>query len=213
MPRLPRIEYPGAYYHVINQGVNRSNIYHTEQDYITFLKCLSAAHQKYEIECHGFCLMPNHYHLIIRTPVPHLSMAIRTLSGTYAQYFNRTHERDGPLFKGRFQAILVDADAYLPVLSRYIHLNPVKAGMVKRPQDYRWSSYRCLIKALPCPKWLYMEQIWKEIAWQGKIENIRQFTEGKEAFKQSMGEYPKTMQYPAVMGGKAFLELIKRGSG
>ncbi len=125
MPRPLRIEYPGAVYHLMNRGSARQKVFLGSADYREFLKTLSEAHDLWEIEVLAYCLMPNHYHLCLRTPRGNLSRVMRHIDGLYTQRFNRGHRRDGSLFRGRYKAILVDADEYLLAVVRYVHLNPV----------------------------------------------------------------------------------------
>jgi REP-associated tyrosine transposase len=150
MARPLRVEYPGAFYHVINRGNNRENIYRNDRDKEKFLECLEKASERFSITIHTYCLMSNHFHLLVETPQPNLSMAMQWINVSYATYFNRKRGRHGHLFQGRFKALLIDADGYLTHLSRYIHLNPIRAKMASTPIKYRWSSYAAYIgKAKP----------------------------------------------------------------
>ncbi|MGA1869603.1 MAG: transposase [bacterium] len=154
MARPLRVEYPGAYYHVINRGNNLENIFKNDRDKEKFLAYLEKAAERFSIIIHTYCLMSNHYHLLVETPEANLSLAIQWISVSYATYFNRKHGRHGHLFQGRFKAILIDADEYLKHLSRYIHLNPVRAKMVSLPAEYRWSSYCAYIGHQKVPEFL-----------------------------------------------------------
>jgi len=149
-----RIEYPDACYHVINRGNAGENIFTTDRDHEVFLEYLETTAERFGIVIHTHCLMTNHYHLLIETPHANLSRAIQWLNVSYATWFNKKHRRQGHLFQGRFKAILIDADEYLLQLSRYIHLNPVKAHMVETPQEYRWSSYQAFCSVIEKPNWL-----------------------------------------------------------
>ncbi|MBW2651064.1 MAG: transposase [Deltaproteobacteria bacterium] len=130
MTRPLRVEYPGAYYHVINRGNAGENIFNSDRDREKFLEYLEKAVERFSIVIHTYCLMSNHYHLLIETPQPNLSAAIQWLNVSYAAYYNKKRQRSGHLFQGRFKSILVNADEYLTHLSRYIHLNPVRANML-----------------------------------------------------------------------------------
>ncbi len=154
MARPLRIEYPGAYYHVINRGNSGEDIFVSERDKEKFLEYLGHAAERFSIIIHTYCLMTNHFHLVVETPDANLSRAIQWLNVSYAAYFNRKHNRQGHLFQGRFKAILIDADAYLVQLSRYIHLNPVRANLVATPAAYPWSSYAGFIGKRNKPDWL-----------------------------------------------------------
>jgi len=154
MARPLRIEYPGAFYHVIQRGIERKNIFASDVDRQKFLFLLNAAHTSYRAVFHSYVLMNNHYHLILETPDAPLSKIMHYINASYAGYFNATHKRVGPLYQGRFKAILVQADAYLHYLSCYIHLNPVRAGIVKSPEKYPHSSYNSFISNIEPPAWL-----------------------------------------------------------
>ncbi|MEA3362950.1 MAG: transposase [Thermodesulfobacteriota bacterium] len=154
MARPLRIEYPGAYYHVINRGNAGANIFKANRDREVFLAYLETAVERFGIVIHSYCLMTNHYHLLIETPQANLSATIQWLNVSYATWFNKKRKRQGHLFQGRFKAILVDADEYLTQVSRYIHLNPVRAKMVDTPQAYTWSSYPVFIGETEKPDWL-----------------------------------------------------------
>ena len=141
MARPLRVEYPGAYYHVMNRGNAGENIFENERDKERFLRYLEKAVERFSLIIHTYCLMDNHYHLLVETREPNLSVAIQWLNVSYAAYYNKRHQRVGHLFQGRFKAILIEADEYLKELSRYIHLNPVRAKTVTTPAEYPWSSY------------------------------------------------------------------------
>jgi REP element-mobilizing transposase RayT len=138
--RPARIEYNGAFYHVMNRGNRGEGIYIDDRDKERFLEILGNIEKRYGIRIYIYVLMTNHYHLLIETPYGNLSRAIQRLNGDYALYFSKRHNRPGHLFQGRYKAMLVEKDAYLLELSRYIHLNPLRTGIVKRPEQYRWSS-------------------------------------------------------------------------
>jgi REP element-mobilizing transposase RayT len=142
MARPLRIEYEGAVYHVTSRGNARSDIYLDDHDREMFLEVLAHVVERFGWRCHAYCLMDNHYHLMIETPKANLSQGMRQLNGVYTQRFNRVHGRVGHIFQGRFKAIVVDKDAYLLELSRYIVRNPVAAGIVQDVSDWVWSSYR-----------------------------------------------------------------------
>jgi REP element-mobilizing transposase RayT len=142
MARPLRIEFSGALYHVTSRGNAREAIYRTDEDRQQFLTLLENTVRRYDWYCHAYCLMGNHYHLLIETNTPALSKGMKYLNGTYTQYFNRQHQRVGHVFQGRFKAILVQKEAYLLELARYIVLNPVRAQMVRSATDWPWSSYR-----------------------------------------------------------------------
>lgn len=141
MARPLRIEYSGAVYHVTSRGNAQQDIYLGDEDRLRFLKIVRQVVDRFNWVCHAYCLMANHYHLLIETVDPTLSRGMRHLNGVYTQAFNRRHRRVGHVFQGRFKAILVERDAYLLELSRYVVLNPVRAKMVRAAKDWPWSSY------------------------------------------------------------------------
>ncbi len=142
MARPLRIEYPGALYHVTSRGDRREPIFEDDDDRIMFLELLCHVSERYNWVLYAYCLMTNHYHLLIETPDANLSKGMRQLNGVYTQRYNRIHHKFGHVFQGRFKAIHVQKDSYLLELSRYIVLNPVRAGMVYKAEEWLWSSYR-----------------------------------------------------------------------
>ncbi len=163
MPRPIRIEYENAYYHVMNRGRARHKIFHNEHYYEAFLKTLEEAHQRFGIQILCYCLMSNHYHLLVKTPEANLGRAMRHINGVYTQRYNRLKKTDGPLFRGRYKAISVEKDSYQLQLSRYIHRNPVNAGKIKQLDEYPWSSYTAYIKNVKPPEWLYQQEIYQQL--------------------------------------------------
>jgi len=157
MARPLRLEFPDALYHVTARGNAQLPIVETDRDRLFFLDTLGATAARFNVLVHAYCLMDNHYHLLLETPDPNLSQAMRHLNGVYTQAFNRRHDRVGHLFQGRYKAVLVDKETYLLHVSRYIALNPVKAGLADRPEAYRWSSYRATAGYAPPPAWLSIE--------------------------------------------------------
>lgn len=145
MSRPLRLEFAGALYHVTSRGNDRKAIFLDDADYETFLSLLAEACRRFKWVVHTYCLMTDHYHIVVETPDGNLSRGMRHLNGVYTQRFNSKHLRAGHLFQGRYKAILVDKDKYLLELGRYVLLNPVRARMVDRPEDWRWSSYPATI--------------------------------------------------------------------
>jgi len=142
MARPLRIEYDGAVYHITARGNARKAIYKDDEDRKTFLEVLHQVNKRFNWLCHAYCLMNNHYHLIIETPDGNLSKGMRQMNGVFTQLFNRRHHRVGHVFQGRYKAILIDKEGYLLEVSRYVVLNPVRAKAVEKPEDWKWSSYR-----------------------------------------------------------------------
>jgi len=146
MPRIPRIDIPGLAYHVISRGVKKLPIFHDDEDRHRFLQFLSRTREDFPFRLHAYCLMTNHFHLLLQTVDSSLSQAMQCFQKSYAIWFNRKHDHVGHVFQGRFHSIPVEEDAYFTTVSRYIYLNPVRAGMVVRPEDYAWSNYGRLIR-------------------------------------------------------------------
>jgi putative transposase len=154
MPRSPRLEYPGAHYHVTSRGVRQGVIFVDDRDRASLLAILTRALQICEAQIFAFCLMGNHCHLVLHTRQANLSRLMHRVNSIYSLTFNRRHGRLGPAFEGRFKALHVDRDSYLLEVCRYVDLNPVRAGLVDSPAQWAWSSYRAHIGCIPSPPWL-----------------------------------------------------------
>jgi len=159
MARPLRIEFPGAVYHITSRGNALQDIYVDDADREAFLDVLTRVVERFHWLCHAYCLMGNHYHLLVETLEPTLSRGMRQLNGVYTQRFNRRHGRAGHLFGGRFKAILVEREAYLLELCRYVVLNPVRAGLVRAAKDWPWSSYRATAGLAEAPPFLTVDWI------------------------------------------------------
>jgi putative transposase len=154
MARPLRIEFPGGLYHVTSRGDRREAIYLGDADRQQWLALFAQVCQRYNWACHAYCLMDNHYHIVVETVEGNLSAGMRQLNGVYTQQHNRTHGRVGHVFQGRFKAIIVQREAYLLELARYVVLNPVRAGMCAMPELWPWSSYDATIGKTPLQPWL-----------------------------------------------------------
>jgi putative transposase len=154
MARPLRLEFAGAVYHLTARGNGRAAIYRDDADRALFLRTLAATIERRRWLCHAFCLMTNHYHLLLETQGPTLSRGMRDLNGIYTQAFNRRHRRPGHVFQDRFKAILVERDSHLLELCRYVVLNPVRARMVRDAADWPWSSYAATAGLAEAPAWL-----------------------------------------------------------
>ena len=173
MSRPIRIEFPDALYHVTARGDRREDIFEDDHDRQAFLQTLAAVVQQFNWLCYAWCLMDNHYHLLIQTPDANLSKGMRQLNGVFTQTSNRRHHRVGHLFQGRFKAILVDSDAYLLELARYVVLNPVRARLVKKPGDWPWSSYRASIGQVPADSFLAIDGLLAQFAKRRSVAQAR----------------------------------------
>lgn len=190
MSRPLRIEYEGAWYHVMNRGAARRRVFHTDSQRRYFLSLLGETAQRFNADWHAYCLMGNHYHLMLHTPEGKLQRIMQHVNGRYTQHFNRSEHRDGALFRGRYRAVLVDAEAYWLELSRYIHRNPLKAGLVDELAAYPWSSYRAYCGLEKSPEWLTTDFILKAIGQRNRHRGYAAFVGGEtaEALKAFYGK-------------------------
>ena len=207
MARPLRIEYEGAFYHVMNRGLERREILQEERDYEKFLELLEDTHQQYHFKVHSYCLMPNHYHLYLETPQGDLSRGMRHIDGIYTQVFNKRRRRVGPLFQGRYKAIVVEKESYSLEISRYIHLNPVKAKMVERPEQWKWSSYRMFLGKEKKREFLETDWLLGQFAKKGMRARglFHQFT--LEGLKESWE--PGKEKQGCVLGGMDFCNWVR----
>ena len=177
MPRPDRIQYEHAFYHVMNRGRARQKIFHEPEYYEDFLVTLEESHTRFDAVVHAYCLMGNHYHLLIETPRANLDRIMRHINGVYTQRYNRRKGTDGPLFRGRYKSILIDEDAYLLEVGRYIHRNPaeVKGANNDVLATHRWSSYPAYINKAPAPSWLVRERTYQMLAHKNRFAGYRDF--------------------------------------
>jgi putative transposase len=156
MARPLRIQFPGAFYHVTSRGNERKAIFRNDRDRQKFLSYLESAHESYGARVHVYCLMENHYHLLLETPRGNLSQILHHVNGAYTTYYNVKRRRSGHLFQGRYRALLVEKESYCQELSRYIHLNPVRAALVEEPEDLGRTAWGV-----------------RELIWSGKLPCVR----------------------------------------
>ena len=166
MARPLRLEFPGAIYHVTSRGDRQEIIYESDADRQQWLDILCKVCDRYNWRVHAYCLMDNHYHILLETADGNLSKGMRQLNGVYTQYFNRQHNRVGHVYQGRYKAILVEKDSYLLELSRYVVLNPIRAGMIKNMGEWHWSSYLVTIGKHPSPDWLEVDWLLSQFGLQ-----------------------------------------------
>lgn len=174
LARPLRIEFAGALYHVTSRGNARQNVYLNDADRGRWLSVFAKVCDRFNWVCYSYCLMDNHYHLFVETTEGNLSQGMRQLNGVYTQRFNKFHNRVGHLYQGRYKAILVQKEAYLLELNRYIVLNPVRARMVNAPQEWPWSNYRATISLAPGEDWLNTTRVLSAFDAE-KSQAIRQF--------------------------------------
>ncbi|WP_447970143.1 transposase [Nitrospira sp. M1] len=207
MARPFRIEFEGAWYHVMNRGASRRKVFTTDEQRQYFLALLADTSERFNAEWHAYCLMDTHYHLLVRTPEANLQRIMRHVNGLYTQFYNRTEGRDGPLFRGRYKAILVEAQAYWTQLSRYIHRNPLEAKLVKRLDRYRWSSYPAYIGKHKRPPWLTSHYILKSLASRGAIDAYKAYV--AEGIDDEIVEFYAKSKQPPILGSDAFKQTLK----
>jgi REP element-mobilizing transposase RayT len=176
MSRPLRLELAGGLYHVTSRGDGQEDIYLSDADRLAWLDVLGQVCTRFNWVCHAWCQMTNHYHLLIETPEANLSQGMRQLNGVYTQRFNRAHTRVGHVFQGRYKAILVERDSYLLELARYVVLNPLRAGMVRRLETWPWSSYLATCGQTPVPDWLQPDWILAQFGRQ-RASAIRKYVE------------------------------------
>jgi len=209
MARPLRITFPGAFYHVTSRGNERKAVFKSKRDREKFLEYLESATLRYDARIHTYCLMDNHYHLLLETPSGNLSQIMRHINGAYTTYFNVKRDRSGHLFQGRYKAILVDIDEYAKELSRYIHLNPVRAKIVQKPEEYAWSSYQYFIGKQKPAEWLYRDFI---LGYFGKKVSSAQ--KGYQEFVNALvfEEYGSPLEQvvsSTLLGSADFIAYIK----
>jgi len=209
MARPLRISYPGAFYHITARGNERKQIFLNDRDREKFLSYLGSATERYGASIHVYCLMGNHYHLLLETPSGNIIAIMRHINGAYTTYFNLKRNRTGHLLQGRYKAILVDVDEYAEELSRYIHLNPVRAGVVARPEEYRWSSYQAYIGQRKGEEWLHQDLVLGFFGnTQSKArENYRKFVE--TAIGQKNENPWINIKHSTFLGSAEFIARIK----
>ena len=180
MARPLRIEYPGAIHHITNRGNARQPIFEDDEDHKAFLELMESIVGRYNWLCHAYCLMDNHYHLLVETPEGNLSKGMRQLNGIYTQRFNKRHGRVGHVFQGRFKAILLSRENYLLELCRYVVLNPARAGMVRSPGRYKWSSYMATAGLVKSPSFLTTDWLLSQFGRSRRVAQEKYKTFVKE---------------------------------
>lgn len=242
MARPLRLEYAGALYHSTARGNARQDIFLDDEDRRRFLGVLERVVSRFHLVLHAYCLMSNHFHLLVETPEANLSSAMRQLNGVYTQAFNRRHNRVGHVLQGRFKAIVVERDSYLLELARYVVLNPVRARLTRKPETYAWSSYRATAGLTPVPPCLTVEWVLAQFGQQRAAaerkyrafvaagigqdapwEQVRgQVLLGREAFvegllshlqdKQALTEIPRAQRFAARPTLSQLFSVRLRGS-
>lgn len=206
MARPLRIEFPGALYHLTSRGDRQEDIFADVDDRQIFLGVLALVVTRFDWRVYAYCLMDNHYHLMVETPKANLSMGMRQLNGVYTQRFNHRHERVGHVFQGRYKAILVDKQAYLLELARYVVLNPVRANMTRDPTRYRWSSYRATAGLQQAPEFLDLQALLANFA-DSPAAARRQYVRFVAQGIGAPSPWDK-LQGQVLLGGESFLRKL-----
>ena len=207
MSRPLRLELSGGLYHVTSRGNRREDIYADDADRLAWLNILGQCCERFNWAIHAWCQMTNHYHIIVETPDANLSAGMRQLNGVYTQKINHRHRRVGHVFQGRFKGILVERDSYLLELARYVVLNPVRAGMVKQVQRWKWSSYHATVGKAACPEWLHTDWLLAQFgATKARqiahyIEFVQQGVRGPRIWEQLTGQ--------VFLGSDAFVQAMQ----
>jgi len=209
MSRPLRLEHEGAVWHITARGNERKVIFRDDADRELFLHLFGEAVLRYHWLVHSYTLMDNHFHLILETPERTLSRGMQWLNSKYAQAFNRRHDRVGHLFQGRFKGILVEKQSHLLELARYVVLNPVRAGMVARPEDYKWSSYRATAGLGPAPEWLTTSWLLGQFHPTDRVEAQKHYRDFvNEAVSSTSSPWEK-LAGQIYLGSAAWIEKIQ----
>ncbi len=202
MPRIARITYPQGFYHVYNRGLNKELLFRDSHDYHKLLSTISDLLNRREWIIYAYCLMPNHYHFLVEEKQLPVSKLISRIFTSYSQYFNRKYKRTGPLFQDRFKSKIIQKNTYFLELSRYIHCNPVKAGLAKQPQDYLFSSMGEYVQIRP-PMLIFREKVLK------LLDNTKSSLDDYVAFvnagtDQDLRSYDPFLSKQDVVGSSTF---------
>jgi len=207
MARPLRIEFEGAYYHILSRGNNQAPIFKGDKDYWDFLDLLGEMTDRFSVRIFAYVLMGNHYHLLIQTRQSNLSKAMQWLGTSYTRRFNIRNKQSGHLFQGRFKSILVESDAYFTNLSCYIHRNPLRAGIVKRLADYKWSSYPFYAYQTEPPGWVDVDPI---LAHFGKDKDRHlAYRKCAQTYSDEDGTIWEDIKFGFIYGSQNFIDRIK----
>lgn len=212
MPRPPRIQYPDAHYHVCARGNERRRIFWNDGDFLHFCDLMGQMSGKFDIAIYAFVLMSNHIHLMATTPLSNISRGMHWLKTSYSVWVNRKRSRTGHLFQGRYYSVLIEDESHYLELSRYIHLNPVRAGMTKLPEDYTWSSCRDYLNRKQRWPWLIRDEILNELGGKGRdrYRHYRDFLHAGIGLDESE---LKQFRVGTILGGEKFRDWISKEFG
>jgi len=209
MTRPLRIEYPDAWYHVMNRSRKGQEAFATVEDCNSFIDIIKDAAEIFNMKITAYCLMTNHYHLLVQTPDANLSRCMRHINGIYTQRYNARNGCDGTLFRGRYKSIVVDADSYLLELVRYIHRNPLRAGIVAKLDDYEWSSHKGYVSKAKKWEWLHKNYILGIFSKNKRSQLIsyKRFISSEESAE--LIYYYSKKNIPSILGDTVFVQLLK----
>jgi putative transposase len=207
MTRPWRIEFEGAYYHILSRGNERRNIFSDNDDRVSFLETLGRMSDRFEVEVYAYVLMDNHYHLLLKTNKPNISKSMQWFGTTYTRQYNVKHKRNGHLFQGRFKSFLIENDEYLMHLSCYIHRNPLRAGIVSRLADYSWSSYPIYAYGnKKSPEWLLTKPILSLLDTKEKHKEYRKMV---QSYAREESKIWEDFRHGLFLGSQKFVARIK----
>ncbi len=194
----------------MNRGRRREKIFLSHNDHEAFLKVLQETTEGWNLRISAYCLMPNHYHLLVQTPKGNLSRCMRHINGVYTQRFNRRHKTDGPLFRGRYKAVLISADSYLLEVLRYIHRNPLRAGLAKALEDFAWSSHPGYLSKAKKWEWLHKNFILSMFSAKKSGGNRGYLDFVTKAEPEEIERFYSLKKLPSLLGGDAFREWVQQ---
>ncbi len=206
MARQWRIEFEGAYYHVLSRGNERKDIFSDNDDRISFIETLGKMSDRFDIEVYAYTLMDNHYHILLKTNKPNISKSMQWFGTTYTRQYNIKHKRNGHLFQGRFKSFLIENDEYLMLLSCYIHRNPLRAGIVRRLVDYPWSSYSIYAYGKKSPEWLLTKPILSLLDTKNKHLAYRKMV---QSYSKEETKIWEDFRHGLFLGSQKFIDRIK----
>jgi REP element-mobilizing transposase RayT len=212
MPRPLRIEYEHAFYHVLNRAVAGASIFPEDTFYQSFLDTLGEACSRFDCLIHAYSLHESQYHLLIETPKANLSRLMRHINGVYTLHYNALMQSDGPLFKGRFKAVVIDCDRYLLPLSRYVHRRPIeiKKPLVTQLSDYRWSSFSAYAGKAKPEAWLAQEQTFQALSEADSYQSYADYV--MAGVDDEIAQLYSTSRLPRIIGDKHFKQRIHEQS-
>ena len=209
MSRPLRIEYPDAWYHVMNRARKGQQAFAAGEDFNSFIDLIKDTAEIFNMKISAYCLMPNHYHLLVQTPDANLSRCMRHINGIYTQRYNARNGCDGTLFRGRYKSILVDGDSYLLELVRYIHRNPLRAGMVAKLDDYEWTSHQGYVSKAKKWEWLHKNYVLGMFSKDKRYQNVayKRFISSEESAE--LIQYYSKKNIASILGDKDFVKRVK----